>query len=187
MKELLGVITVVLSVVGFIPYIRDTIKGKTKPHLFTYLIWAIVTALAFFGQQAAGAGPGAWTTGVMAILTIVVLILCFKYGTNDVTRLDIIFLVAALIAIIPWFLTSDPTLSVVIATFVDVCAFFPTIRKTFKDPSSETLISWILNLFRHGLAILALASFAVATYIYPAALLVMNAVVVSIILSRRKI
>jgi hypothetical protein len=186
MKEILGLIAVALAFIGFYPYVRDIFRGKTKPHLFTYLIWSIVTALAFFGQWVSGAGPGAWTTGVMAVLTILVLVLSFKYGTEDVTRLDVIFLIAALIAIVPWWLTDDPTVSVIIATFVDVCAFFPTIRKTYNDPLSETLISYVLNLFRHGLAVLALTSFAVATYIYPVALFFMNAILVAVIVGRKK-
>ena len=177
---------VALAFVGFYPYVRDIFKRKTKPHLFTYLIWSIVTSLAFLGQVASGAGPGAWTTGTMAVLTILILVLSFKYGTEDITKLDIVLLVAALCAIVPWWLTHDPTVSVLIATFIDVCAFFPTIRKTYNDPFSETLISYVLNLFRHSLSILALTSFVVASYIYPTALVVMNAILVAVIVSGRK-
>jgi len=181
MKEFLGVVAVILGFVSFFPYIRDILKGKTQPHLYTYIIWGIVTALAFFGQYVAGAGPGAWTTGVMEILTLFVLALCFRYGTKDITGFDTVLLVIALVAIIPWFLTKDPTVSIVIATLIDVCAFLPTIRKTLNDADSETLISWVVNLLRHGVAIFALTTFTLATYIYPAALLFMNAVVVSVI------
>jgi hypothetical protein len=185
-KEILGFITVALALVGFFPYFRDILKGKTKPHLFTYLIWTVVTFLAFFGQVAAGAGPGAWTTGTMALLTVGVLALSFKYGTEDIKKVDAIFLAVALLAIVPWWLTHNPTLSVVIATIVDVCAFFPTIRKTFNDPSSETLISYVLNLFRHSLALFALSTFALATYIYPAALLFMNVIMVFVIVTEKR-
>tara|TARA_B100000745_G_C20058043_1_gene360921 strand:+ start:395 stop:511 length:117 start_codon:yes stop_codon:yes gene_type:complete len=34
-KEIIGVITVILGVVGYIPYLRDVLKGKTKPHVYT--------------------------------------------------------------------------------------------------------------------------------------------------------
>lgn len=186
MKELIGLVAALLSVIAVIPYIYDTLKGKTKPHLYTMIIWAIVTTLAFFGQYTAGAGPGAWTTGVTAIFTVVVLILSLKYGTDDITTFDTALLVFALLAIIPWWFTKDPTLSVVIATFIDVCAFLPTIRKTFKDPTSETLFTWIANFLRHGLALCALTTFVLATYVYPAALCFMNIVVALVILSRRK-
>lgn len=185
-KEILGLIAVALAFLGSYPYVRDILKGKTKPHLFTYLVWSIVGTLAFLGQWSSGAGPGAWVSGVMVIFSILVFGLSFKFGTEDVTKLDVVFLIAALSAIVPWWLTDNPTLSVIIATFVDVCAFFPTIRKTYNDPSSETLISYVLNLLRHGLAICALASFVVATYIYPAALFCMNFILVAVIVSGRR-
>ena len=90
------------------------------------------------------------------------------------------------LAIVPWWLTNDPMLSVVFATFIDVCAFFPTIRKTYNDPSSEILLAWWPNLIRHPIAILALTSYSITTVIYPAVLLLMNIVVVYVIVSRRK-
>lgn len=180
---MIGFIAIALGIIGSIPYVYDILKGKTKPHLFSNLIWAIVTTIAFFGQTAAGGGPGAWTTGVMAIITILILMLCFKYGTKDITTLDIVFLIVGLISIIPWYMTKDPTVSVVIATVIDVCGFFPTIRKTINAPMTETLSTWILNLVRHGLALFALTTFVTATFIYPLALFFMNIIVVYVIIT----
>jgi|CXWK01.1.fsa_nt_gi hypothetical protein len=181
MKEAIGIIAVALGIIGAIPYIRDIFRGKTKPHLFSNIIWAVVTTLAFFGQTAGGAGPGAWTTGVMAIITTVFMVLSIKYGTKDITKTDVFFLVIGLLAIIPWWLTDDPTISVVIATIIDVCGFSPTIRKTINDPGSETLSSWVLNCIRHGLSLFALTQFTTVTYIYPLALFLMNIITVYII------
>lgn len=186
MKEFLGLAAALLGIASSIPYFWDIFHGRTKPHFYTFLIWTIVTDLAFFGQLAAGGGPGSWTTGVMGILTLGVLALCFKYGTRDITTFDAIFLIFALIAIVPWWLTKDPMLSVVLATLIDMAAFVPTIRKTYNDPSSETLVSYVTNLIRHPLSILALTSYSITTVIYPAATFFMNVILVYIIVSRRR-
>ncbi len=186
MKDFFGLLAVLLSVAATIPYIYDIYKGKTKPHLYTFIIWTIVTALVFLGQYAAGAGPGAWATGVSAVLTAVILVLSFKYGTDDVTKFDAVLLVCALAAIIVWWFTKDPTVSVAIATLIDVCAFAPTIRKTLNDPTSETLLAWVANILRHGFTLCALSNFVLATYLYPTALLFMNALVIFVILFRPK-
>jgi len=185
-KEILGSIAALLAIAQSIPYIIDIFRGRTKPHLYTYLIWSIVTAIAFLGQAKAGGGPGAWTTGVMAAISVGVLLLCVRYGTKDITNLDGVFLAGAMAAIALWLVTNDPLSSVVLATLIDVLAFFPTIRKTYRDPRSETLISYIANLFRHPLSILALASYSLTTVIYPAGLFVINAILVTIIVVRRK-
>lgn len=185
-KEILGGIAATLAIAQSVPYIIDIFRGTTRPHLYTYLIWSIVTTIAFFGQVAGGGGPGAWTTGAMAALTIFVLLLCFKHGTEDVTTFDLVCLIAALFAIVPWWLTKDPMYSVVLATAIDVLAFFPTIRKSYNDPSSETLISYVSNLLRHPLSILALSVYSVTTVVYPAALFAMNIILVSVIVTRRR-
>ena len=95
MKETLGIVSVIIGLVGFVPYVRDILSKKTKPHLYTYLIWSIVTIVAFVGQYISGGGPGSWSTGVTGLLTIVILGLTFRYGTKDVTRFDGIFLIGA--------------------------------------------------------------------------------------------
>lgn len=187
MKEWLGLIAVVMAVVAHIPYVADIIRRKTQPHVFTWLIWAILTLFVFMGQWEQGAGPGAWPTMVAGSISIFIAILSLKYGTKDITRLDKVFFGAALISIIPWYLTKDPTISVLLLTGIDGVAFIPTIRKTAKDPSSETLFTYILNVPRHAIAVAAIAHYNAATYIYPSMLVIMNAVVViTIVLSRWK-
>ena len=185
MEETIGIIAVILNIVGMVPYILSIYRGKTKPHLFSNIIWAVVTTIAFFGQVIKGAGPGAWTTAISALVTVYICILCIRYGTKDVTKSDYIFLIAGLLSIIPWIMTKDPTISVVIATFIDVCGFIPTIRKTWKAPESENLFSWVVNLVRHGISLFALRNFVIATYIYPLALFLMNIITVGAILKKK--
>ena len=185
MKEFIGFVTIVLAFVALIPYIADIFRRKTKPHIFTWIVWAIVTILAFLGQWQKGGGAGSWTTGVTGLLTIFIAFISFKYGSKDITKSDTLIFIAALLAIIPWLLTSDPTLSIIILTTVDVLAFIPTMRKTIKDPGSETFVSYVLHAIRHGLSITALAQYNIATYLYPSALAIMNVIIMLIILKSR--
>lgn len=185
MKEFLGIITVALSIIGHIPYILDIFKGKTKPHVFTWLIWSIVTTIAFIGQWTTGGGAGSWGTGMTVIITILITFLSFKYGSKDITTSDKFFFTGALISIIPWLITKDILLSVIIATLIDIFAYLPTIRKTLKNPETETLFTYIINVLRHGISITALQNYAITTYLYPSALLLMNIVMTMIIAPSR--
>jgi len=185
MKELIGLITVVLAFIGLVPYIIDIFRNKTKPHIFTWVVWAMVTLLAFFGQWQKGAGAGSWTTGVTGILTIFIAVISLKKGSKDITKSDVIVFIMALIAIVPWLLTKDPTLSVVILTIVNTLAFIPTIRKTIKAPESETFSSYVIHTFRHSLSIIALTNYNLATFLYPAVVALSNLTVVIVILKSR--
>jgi len=185
MKEIIGLVTVLLTIIALYPYIVDIFRNKTKPHVFSWLVWAIVTILAFVVQWQKGGGPGSWTTGVTGILTIFIAIISLNKGSRDITKLDVVIFIGALLAIIPWMMTKDPTTSIVILTLIDILAFIPTIRKTAKDPQSETLISYILHAVRHSLSIVALANYNLATYIFPTSLALMNIIVILVILKPR--
>ena len=49
-KTILGIIAVIIALAGYVPYFRDIFRGKTKPHAFSWLVWASLTGIAFFGQ-----------------------------------------------------------------------------------------------------------------------------------------
>lgn len=185
MKESLGTITVILSIIGHFPYIIDTIKGKTKPHALTWIIWSIVTAIAFFGQWIKGGGAGSWGTGVTSFMVICIAILAIFKGTKEITIIDKIFFIGALIAIIPWYLTKDPTISVIIATIIDACAFIPTLRKTIHNPKSETFFTYSLNIARHFISLMALQRYSLATVLYPTYLFIMN-IFISLVMLKPK-
>lgn len=178
MKEIIGLITVVITFVALVPYIVDIFRNKTKPHIFTWAVWAIVTILAFIGQWQKGGGAGSWTTGVTGVITILIAFIALFKGSKDITKMDVAIFVGALIAIIPWYYTKDPTTSIVLLTIIDAFAFIPTIRKTLNDPQSETLMSYVLHAIRHSLSIVALANYNLATYFYPLVLAVMNVIVI---------
>lgn len=181
-KELIGIVAVLLSVIGHTPYIIDTYKKKTRPHVFTWLIISIVVAIAFFGQLAAGAGAGAWSTGITALIVFIIAFLAVRNNNTKITTLDKVFFGCALLAIIPWYITKNPTISIVMVTLIDACAFVPTLRKTIKDPESETLTTYLMNILRHGLSVLAISTYSFTTVLYPAYLLVLNITLSSVIL-----
>ncbi len=185
MQLLLTLVGVILSVVGTGIYIVGIFKGKTKPHLYTNIIWSIVTIIAFLGSLTSGGGIGAWVIGFTGFTSVVIFLLSFKYGTKDIKQIDTIFLVAALISIIPWIVLKDPFWSVIIAVIIDMFGYFPTIRKTWRDPSSEVYLPWAIGSVKAVIAIIALSNFNILTVLFPIEYLVMNSIVVYIIISRR--
>ena len=185
-KILLGVLTVVLTVIAYIPYIRDVLKKKTKPHIFTWLIWSILTGIAFVAQVVGGGGSGAWATASVAIVDLVIFILSVSYGDRRFSPLDWTSLVAALFAIFLWILTENPLFSVVLITGAAALGFIPTFHKSFSRPNEETLLTYTLNTFKQGLSLVALKSVTATTAVFPAALVLLNGALSLFIFVRRK-
>jgi hypothetical protein len=66
----IAVVAGVLNVVGFVPYLRDILRHKTKPERAMWWIYAVLFGVLFAAQVDAGAGwlvfvTGAWTLDVV--------------------------------------------------------------------------------------------------------------------------
>ncbi len=188
LKIIFGAIAASLALFSSYLYIKDILRGNTKPHTYTWLIWAIVTVIAFFGQVVSGGGPGSWATGVAAVVTIITLILSLKgrYGTKDITNFDKVCLVLAIISILPWLLTNSVLWSVLLATFIDLIAFFPTMRKTWHAPKSESLGSMYADAIKHSLSTVSMGTYSLITLIYPLSVLATKLVIIGEIVYLRK-
>ena len=76
-KELLSAAAIILTFALFIPYIRSIHLGKTKPHVFSWVIWGLGTLIVFFAQLAGRGGIGAWPIGVSGIITSYIALLAY--------------------------------------------------------------------------------------------------------------
>lgn len=187
MKSALSIIAIILIFIGYAPYFRDIIKGKTKPHVFSWFVWGFVTGIIFFLQLQAGAGPGAWVTFGTIIVQFAILFLGFKNGYKDIKKIDIIFLVVAFAALPIWLIVKQPVISIVLLSTIDMLGFMPTIRKSWNHPYTETLSFYVITTFRHGLTIFALAQYNIVTWLYPVTWVIANGVFALILVSRRQI
>jgi hypothetical protein len=186
MKEIVAYIAVVLAIVGNLPYLRDIIKKRVQPHPYTWLVWSIVSCIIFFGQVAKGAGIGAIPTAASEIFTIIIFFFSLQYGFKHIQKTDTIFLAIALLGIIPWVLTKDPTISVIIAVSIDLVAFMPTIRKTYKHPETETPMLYSMNVLRHILILFSLQAYNIATTLHSIAMITTNTLMTALILRKKR-
>lgn len=185
-KLCIGVATVLLSIFGHLPYIRDIVKNKTKPHAYTWFVLSVLTGLVFVAQVQQDAGFGAWTTGTTTVMSLIIFGFSIKKGTRDITAADTITFLAALVALGVWIFTKQPLVSVILATAIEALAFVPTIRKTLQRPEQETFTTFSLAVLRNGLALTIMSSYSVVTVLFPASLVVMNAIMSVLLLAKAK-
>jgi hypothetical protein len=187
-KALFAAASIILGIIGFVPYLKSIFAGATKPHIFTWTIWSITMFIAFAAQLSAGAHLGAYHTGFLALSCIFICALALKYGEKNITRADVIYLSAALVAIPVWFITDTALYAVIIVLVVDMLGFLPTIRKSIAKPHEENAQYYFIETFSFGFAILAIESYSVTTTLYPLVLLIMNIIFPTfLILQRRRI
>jgi hypothetical protein len=186
-KTTLAIIASLLAFVGNVPYLIDVIKQKVKPHPYTWFVWTIVSCIVFFGQLAKGAGVGAIPTAAAEIFTVIIFLFSLRYGFKHVTRTDTIFLIIALLGIIPWLITKDPTVSVIIAVSIDFIGFMPTLRKTWQHPETEMPLLYGMNVLRHILMLFSLQAYNIATMLHSIVMIVTNSIMTAFIMIPRKL
>lgn len=177
---------VFLTILGYIPYLRDTFTGKTTPHIYTWFIWGLVTAIAYALQVSDGAGVGSWVTLVVAIISFIIFGVGLINGKRDITRSDTVFFILSFIALYFWLIAKQPILSILLVSTIDMLGFIPTIRKSWHKPRSETLFTYQLNAFRHGLSFFALQNYTIITWLYPITWSLANFLFSLMLIIRRK-
>jgi hypothetical protein len=186
-KNILGFVATFLVFVGYLPYLRDIIKGKTKPHIYSWFLWSFVTLIAFALQVSGGAGSGAFVTLAAAIMCIAVIVLGFVFKARvEIVKMDTVFLILAFIALGLWLIAKQPVFSIILIVLVEMFGFVPTVRKSWDKPYSETLSFYYLNSFRFGLAVIALQKYTFVTASYPVVWLVANSLFALMLNLRRR-
>ncbi len=181
-KIILVVIASLLAVIGNVPYLLDVVKGRVKPHPYTWFVWTIVSCVVFFGQVHEGGGIASIATAASEIFTILIFLFSLKYGFKNPPLIDKYFLALAMIGLIPWLITSDPTISVITVVAIDLVAFVPTLRKTYCHPKSETAILFTTNVLRHGLILITLSAYNISTMLHSISMIITNTIMVIFIL-----
>lgn len=184
--ELLGIIASTLGFIGFAPYIWNILRGKTRPHIFSWYLWALFNGIAGFAQLSDGGGAGAWVNLSGCAFTLFIAVLAtIKNGRKDIVRSDWYALWGAIAAIGIWLITQNPLWSVILITLIDMVAFYPTFRKGWLRPYEDMASVFSLSAIKHIIGIIALQNYTLTTWLFPASLVLTNIVFVAMILWRR--
>ncbi len=144
MFTFLGILGAFAFIAADIPYIRDTLRGETKPHRVSWFLFFVLNAINVANQAASGATNSLWVVIAATFITFVVFILSLKKGVGGFEKLDIVCLVGGLAGLVLWAILRTPVASLACNLIVVTIALAPTLKKAYLQPGSETKISWII-------------------------------------------
>lgn len=186
LKEIAGWLAILLTFGGYVRYVPDVLHKKTKPHLYTWLVWSLLGGIVFALQLSYGAGMGAYITLSGTSMCVLIFILSLRNGVAYITKMDTFFLSMALLALGVWLFAKQPVFSVILATSTGVIGFAPTALKAWRAPHSETLSFYLINIARFLLGLSALASYNIVTLFDPLVFLALNASFAILLIARRQ-
>jgi len=179
--EIAGIIAGILSLVGYIPYIFETIKGVTRPNQATWIIWTLVGGLLAFSYLAEQGLSSSWLPLGYFVGPFIVALLTFYYGYSRWSKLDIICLIAALSSVIPWFFSSNANYTLLINIFIDATGAIPTLIKTYHEPETEDFTAWTIFFIANTIQLFAITRWNIAS-VYPVYLFLLAGSLVAFIM-----
>jgi hypothetical protein len=183
----LGVLGGLVGIADTIPYVRDTVRGSTRPHRGTWLIWGLLAIVACFAQLADGASWSAVMTGTQAILTGAVFVLAIRYGEGGMSKAELALIALAGAGVIGWILAREPIVAVGCVIAADLIAFAMMVPKVRRDPHSETVCTYALASVGGALATGAVGMVDLSLILYPAYYCVANGAAAILIQQRRSV
>lgn len=181
-RNIVGIGAGIFSLLGFVPYIVTILQGKTSPNRASWSIWASLGIVLAVSNYSAGARETMWLLSAYAICQITIAVLSFQYGEGGWNAFDRTCLLGAFISIILWQLFNSPLIAITISIAIDSLGALPTIKKSYLQPETEDLFSWIMFWIAGTLNICALAQWSVELTAQPIYLFTFNSIVVTLLL-----
>ena len=183
---LFGILSGIVSVLDPLPYIRDVLRGTTRPHRAAWFIWSALATVALVSQLADGAEWSVVMVAVQAFSTGLVFAFSIRRGVGGLSPWDITLLTIAMLGVVGWLVSTEPvvaTACVVFADTIGVCLMLP---KTWRDPSSETTSTFALASTAGLLSTLAVAELDLSLLLYPVYFFLANGLIAVVIVTRRR-
>ena len=186
MVALAGVAAAVLSLIDPVPYIRDILRGMTRPHRGTWLIWSALGAVAFASQFADGATWSLGLVGAQSATTTLVLLLSLRFGIGGASVTDLCLIGLAGLGIVGWAISSEPVVATVCVVMADMIGVLMMLPKTWYDPWSETAPTYVLASGSGLCGAIAVGGLNAGLLLYPAYYALANGAIAAVILRRRQ-
>ena len=183
----LGIAAGIVGVVDTIPYVRDTLRGATRPHRGTWLIWGVLAVVVSLSQYADGASWSLIMAATQAVLTGVIFGLSIRRGVGGLTPADIVMILIAGGGVIGWIVADQPLVATICVVMADLIGVAMMVPKTYRDPGSETLSTFALASVAGALAGGAVGAVDLSLLLYPVYYCLGNGAIAVLIYHRRAV
>jgi hypothetical protein len=183
---MLGVLAALVGIADTIPYIRHTLRGSTRPHRGTWLIWSGLAVVVCLSQHADGASWSLLMAATQAVLTTLIFLLAIRRGEGGVTAAERVMIAIAAGGVVAWIVADQPIVATACVVAADLLGAAMMAPKAYRDPHSETLSTFALASLSGALAAGAAGSADPALLLYPAYFCLVNGAIALLIHERRR-
>jgi hypothetical protein len=174
-----GLAAGLVGLAGYIPYLRDAWRQTSDPDPAAWLIWTVEYCVLLAAQAAQHPPWSAlWLAALQLAGTVAVLGVLTVRGGWQFGLGRWILLGCTLAAMTAWWFAHSPGLAMLLALTVEGAGMILVIYGTYRNPGSETLVTWKAFTLAGLLDLPALGDNAPPLlYVYPVFFVIMGAAV----------
>jgi hypothetical protein len=172
-----------IGALGAAVYLRDTLRGTTKPNRVTWLLWAVAPLLAAAVELDDGVGLRALPTFMVGFMPLLVFVGSFHNPASiwRIRRIDYACGVMSIVGTVVWLVTRDGVLAISAAIAADFMAGVPTLMKSWTYPETETVYSYAGAVVSMVVVLLTVQHWSFDVAAFPAFIVCMGTVEVVLI------
>ncbi|MEK6646332.1 MAG: hypothetical protein AABY84_06645 [Candidatus Firestonebacteria bacterium] len=172
------IIGAVVQLVGIVSYIKETLKGNTKPDKVTWLLWSVAPLIAAFAGFIDGVRWAVLPVFISGFGPLLVFIASFinKNAYWKLEKFDYLCGFCSVLALVLWGITKEPVVAIVFAIASDGLAAVPTLIKSWKYPETETVDVYTTGLFGALTSFTVIKMWSFAEIAFPIYLVVASSV-----------
>jgi hypothetical protein len=172
-----------LNVAGILFYLKETVRGKTKPNRVSWALWSVAPLIATAAGLSAGIRLAVIPVFISGFVPLMVFIASFanKKSYWKLSSFDYLCGACSVLALILWAITKEPLVAIVFAILSDGFAAIPTIIKSWTHPETESASAYATGLISACSTFFALKTFSAAEISFPIYLVVVNSILTIVI------
>jgi len=177
-----------VQLIGIFAYIKDIFKGSVKPNRITWLLWSIAPMIATGAAISDGVTFAIIPIFMTGFAPFLVFLTSFinKQSYWKLNKLDYICGMLAVLALILWGITKNPSIAILLAIISDAIAAIPTFIKTWEAPETESLAPYTTGLINAFTSFFALQFFNFSELAFPIYLITLHVSMIIVIQFRKK-
>lgn len=178
-----------VQIAGIYVYIKQTLKGETKPNRVTWLMWSIAPLIGTAAGISDGVGLAILPVFMSGFAPLLVFIVSFKNKKAywKLEKFDYVCGTLSALALILWGITKEPMIAIIFSISADLFAAFPTFKKSWKQPETESVEAYSTGIFNALTSFFALKTFAFSELAFPIYLVLLNSSLVLTIYRAKKL
>ncbi len=181
MFDFLVYVAAVASLIAALVYIRSMFRGQTKPNRVTWFMWCVAPFVATAASLSSGASLAALPVFMSGFGPLLIFTASFfsKKAYWKLSSFDYACGAFSGLALILWYITSNPNVAIGFAIVSDASAAIPTLIKAWRNPESESIWPYLVGLFAPMTSFLVAPAWFFSALAFPVYLVAINVLLVA--------